>query len=95
MDFSPTPFKSMFVAIILYSLVGGLSTYVFYKWATKNQDYFVKHGMKHLKPNFLIGNTLELYLNRYPSHIFMKKIYDSYPNEKYDIADFSFPNKIL
>lgn len=73
----------MFVAIILYTWASGLFVYVFYKWATQNQDYFVKHGMKHLKPKFLIGNTFGYYLMRYPSHIFVDKIYNSYPNEKY------------
>lgn len=73
----------MIVGIILCTIVCGLFVYVFYKWATRNQYYFVRHKIKHLKPDFLIGNTLGLYLNRYPFHIFLHEIYNSYPNEKY------------
>lgn len=73
----------MLSELIFYGLVGGTLFYAFYKWATKNREYFVKRNLKHLNPNFLIGNTTGLFLKQYTPSNFLDKLYYSYPKEKY------------
>lgn len=57
--------------------------YAFYKWATINNNYFEKRNLKHLKPNFLFGNTIGLFMNRYRPADYINSIYNRFPNEKF------------
>lgn len=66
---------------LLLTVVVLLIIYTFYKWATKNNDFFEKRNIKHLKPIFLVGNTGGFLLNKYTAPEFSLKIYKSFPNE--------------
>lgn len=47
------PILIMFLIILLVIAL----TVAIYKWATKNNDFFLKHGVPYLKPSFLIGSS--------------------------------------
>lgn len=76
----------MWIGLLLYSFLIGTFSYVFYKWATVNKNYFVKRKLKHFEPKFLIGNLFGLFVKRHRPHEFMDSLYYRYPNEKYDIT---------
>ncbi|XP_055301643.1 probable cytochrome P450 9f2 [Sitodiplosis mosellana] len=67
---------------MFYALVGVTVLYAFYKWATANQNYFMRRNMKHLKPTFLIGNTLKFNAKRTNPVKWLNSVYYKYPNEK-------------
>ncbi|XP_055301644.1 probable cytochrome P450 9f2 [Sitodiplosis mosellana] len=71
--------NSMFYALVL---VGVMMLYIFYKWATANQNYFVQRNIKHLKPTFLLGNTAKLFTKRTSFAKWLNSVYYQYPNEK-------------
>lgn len=72
----------MITEYLFYMLVIGTLLYALYKWATANNDYFVKRKLKHLEPNFMFGNTTGLFLKRYTPADFIDSIYYRYPREK-------------
>lgn len=60
-----------------------LLLYAFYKWATINNDYFVKRGITHMKPTFLIGNNARFLLLRQQTMTeFMNELYYYNPGSK-------------
>lgn len=67
---------------LFYTVISGILFYAFYKWATVNKEYFVKRKLRHLKPIFLFGNTIGLFLKRYTPADFQDTIYYRYPKEK-------------
>lgn len=70
----------MFVEWIVYSAIT-LIAYAFYKWATVNNDYFKRRGIKAKKPLFLLGNTGGVFLTRTTAVEFAKKVYYEFPDE--------------
>lgn len=58
-----------------------LILYAFYKWATINNDYFERRNIKYMKPTFLIGNMIDVYLNKYTGAEYSYKLYKTFPNE--------------
>lgn len=76
----------MFAELVFYALICVTVSYAFYKWATMNNDYFKERNLKYLKPKFLVGNTLGLFLNRYEPFNYINKIYfrKEFKNEKYE-----------
>lgn len=70
----------MIVLLVLSSLA--VITYGIYKWATMNDDYFVKRNIAHLKPFFLVGNTGGLYMSRYRPNEFYLNLFNTFPKEK-------------
>jgi hypothetical protein len=38
--------------------------YLFYKWSTANDDYFAKKGVAFVKPTFLFGTAVNLFLRK-------------------------------
>lgn len=73
----------MWLELASYGIVSGILFYIFYKWATVNNDYFAKRHMKYLEPRFLVGNTLGLLTLQYIPLDFFDSIYYRFPNEKY------------
>lgn len=69
-----------------YTLLSGTVLYAFYKWATIHKEYFAKRNLKHLEPNFLIGNTTGLFLKQYIPYKFIDSLYYRFPKEKYVIC---------
>lgn len=45
-------------------LLLSIAIYLFYLWATVNNDFFVKRGIAHKKPVVMFGNMWELVLRR-------------------------------
>lgn len=45
-------------------LLFSFAIYLFYIWATVNNDFFVKRGIAYKKPVFMFGNMWELVLRR-------------------------------
>uniref|UniRef100_A0A1A9WIC5 Cytochrome P450 n=1 Tax=Glossina brevipalpis TaxID=37001 RepID=A0A1A9WIC5_9MUSC len=41
-----------------------LIIYLFYRWATANNDFFLKRGLPHKKPKILFGNMWDMVLRR-------------------------------
>lgn len=54
-----------------------------YRWATKNNDYFIKRGIPALKPTLIFGNSAEFFTKQIDLIDFVKKLYNDFPNEKY------------
>lgn len=77
--------KMFEVESILLLSAFGLLALMFYKWATQNSDFFVKRGVKHLKPTLIFGNTAEFFFQRIGIYEFVDKLYNSFPSEKYII----------
>lgn len=77
----------MWSDFVFYAVFCGTAFYAFYKWATVNNEYFLKRNLKHLEPRFLIGNIFGLFLKRYTPPDFMDSIYYRFPREKYEICD--------
>lgn len=70
------------IAELLYISGLGLIAYAFYKWATQNDQYFVKRGIPHMKPRFLLGNTGTLFLKLHSAPEYITEIYRGFPSEK-------------
>lgn len=72
----------MIATLLLFGPVTVATLYLLYKWITLNHDYFVKRNLPHLEPQFLIGNLVGLFANRYNPMEFFKDIYDKFPGAK-------------
>lgn len=72
--------QNMLGEVLLFAAVS-LIAFAFYKWATLNNDYFLKRNLKYLKPKFLVGNTGGLFLNKYTAPEFAQKLYKAFPDE--------------
>lgn len=72
----------MYSELVFWCVLLVIVFYKFYKWATVENDYFKKKLLKHLKPNFLVGNTIGLFLKQYNPVDFFDSMYYRYPNEK-------------
>lgn len=59
-----------------------LLCYAIYKWVKKNDDYFIKRNILHLRPSFLFGNTGKFFLKLVRPTEFFQYMYYSFPNEK-------------
>lgn len=62
--------------------------YFIYKWITKNNKYFDKFDVKHLKPYFLLGNSGALFLGGYRADEYFKMIHNTFPTEKYKFYSY-------
>lgn len=72
----------MLSTILLFVGIG-LFGWAFYKWATKNKDYFnVTNKLPHIKPTFLLGTTGALLLKKYRTDDFVRMLYESFPTAR-------------
>lgn len=71
------------IAEILLTTGLGLILYAFYKWATQNNDFFIKRGIKQMTPTFLFGNSGAFFSGKCDATEFAMNIYNACPNEKY------------
>ena len=55
-----------------------LAAYKFYKWATRNEDYFKQRGFAFVKPKFFFGNTA----SKMELHELVTQLYNEFPEEK-------------
>lgn len=70
------------IDLMVLSLGLSLIVYGIYKWATLNDDYFVKRNVAHLKPSFLVGNTGGLFMKQYRPNEFFQNLYNTFPSDK-------------
>lgn len=68
--------------LILYMLISVILLYMFYRWVTVHERYFVQRSMKFCSPKFLFGNTIGLFLKLYTPTDFVDSIYYRFPREK-------------
>lgn len=64
----------LFAAVCIFS-------YIFYKWAILNHDYFKKRNLKFMKPHFLVGNTGGMFTNKYTATDFSQMLYRAFPDD--------------
>ena len=72
----------MSVTLILIFVGIGAGAFAFYRWATKNNDYFAKRGLPHEKPLFLLGSTASLFFQKVDMVGFIEERFAQFPNEK-------------
>lgn len=70
----------MDIAFILVGLT--VLAYVFYKWATANNNYWLDRNVKFFKPYFLVGNMGGFMANWYTWDYFSDYLYNEFPTEK-------------
>lgn len=68
--------------IIAGVLIVGL---IFYRWITRNNDYFLKKGVAHRRPWPFFGNSLAGIFNQTEFGQFLKEYYAEFPNERYNV----------
>lgn len=68
--------------LFICSVLFGLLFQVIYKWATKNQDFFTKNGVKFPKPYFLLGNSGVFFFHKKSMGQWLSEIYGAFPKEK-------------
>lgn len=59
-----------------------LFLYAIYKWVTQNNNYFKDRNIPHLKPQFIVGNTGGLFMNKYRANEYILNMYNKFPSEK-------------
>lgn len=69
------------IETVLVSLALALFSYVFYKWASLNNDFFEKRDMKHMKPTFPFGNVLDFIFKKLTAIELAEYFYIAFPNE--------------
>lgn len=72
------------IDIILLATGIGLSLYAFYKWATKNNDFFTRRGIQQMKPTFLVGNNGAFITQKMDATEYSLSLYEAFPNERYE-----------
>ncbi|XP_031624487.1 uncharacterized protein LOC116341517 [Contarinia nasturtii] len=73
-----------------------LFIWAFYRWVTLNNEYFERRHVKHMKPNFFVGNTGGFFLQKYNAIEFSDLIYKTFPNESiYGMFDFRMPQFVV
>lgn len=69
----------MLLETCLTTVIGLL--YAFYKWATRNNDYFAKRNLKFRKPYFLIGNNGFMFTKKNTAAGISQMLYNEFPEE--------------
>lgn len=71
----------MLSTIILFT---GLAfvLHALYRWATKNNDYFLRRGLKYTDSNYGFGQLFGFLMGRYSQIEFAEWLYTRFPGEK-------------
>lgn len=72
----------MFSIILLLSAIA-LVAFAFFKWATLNNDYFLKKGVSFRKPAFLFGNATNILFKKLALVDYVNWHYNQFPDKKY------------
>ena len=59
-----------------------LAAYLFYKWATSNNDFFKKKRIPFVKPVFLLGSSAHMFIKKSSLPDLVQKLYDDFKDEK-------------
>ncbi|KAL9922238.1 putative cytochrome P450 9f2 [Glossina fuscipes fuscipes] len=68
-----------------------LIIYLFHRWATANNDFFLKRGIPHKKPKILFGNMWNLVLKRKSLVDIIVDLYNEHDGSVYGIFDSRQP----
>ncbi|KAL9896717.1 putative cytochrome P450 9f2 isoform 1-T1 [Glossina fuscipes fuscipes] len=68
-------------------LLFSFAIYLFYIWATVNNDFFVKRGIAYKKPVFMFGNMWELVLRRKSIIDIVVDLYSEHDGQVYGFFD--------
>lgn len=68
--------------LILIAVVAILSAILFYKWGTKNYDYFTKKGIPFSKPTFLVGSSGGFIMRKYSLPTYLVMHYEQFSQHK-------------
>lgn len=71
----------MLSTLILFSGIA-LIVHALYRWATKNNDYFLKRGLKYMDSNYGIGQMVGFIMGRYTQWGYVEWLYKQFPGEK-------------
>lgn len=69
-------------SIILLLIAVSLLGYAFYKWATLNNDYFLRKGVSFRKPTFLFGNSANILLKKLALVDYVNWHYNQFPDKR-------------
>ena len=56
--------------------------YLFYKWATANNDYFKNKGVPYAEPTFLLGSNGNMFLQKRSLPEIVMKMYNDRKSER-------------
>lgn len=70
------------LSLILFAACLGAILYVFYKWATKNNDYFKIRGIPAKEPSLFFGNTAALFLKKNQLIDTITELYEAFPKDR-------------
>ena len=60
--------------------------YLFYKWATANNDYFKIKGVPYAEPTFLLGSNGNMFLQKRSLPVIVMKMYNDRKSERLDLV---------
>lgn len=80
------PFDSeeVIMAFLIYAVILIL-TYIFYKWVTKDHDYFEKKGVKFMKSFPILGSSQNLIRSKRSFPEAILNWYNTFTDEKWEI----------
>lgn len=70
------------IGLIICGVLFGLLFQVFYKYITKNKNFFTKNGIKFPKPYLLFGNSGDFIIRKKNVGQFLSETYAAFPAEK-------------
>lgn len=59
-----------------------------YTWINNKSTYFKIRNIPSIKPNLFLGETVEILLQRCTPQDFALKLYNSFPDARYNIKNF-------
>lgn len=68
--------------ILLILVAIALFGYAFFKWATKNDNYFKDRNFAFVKPKFLFGTLGAFMMKQQTAHEFSDSLYNVHPTKK-------------
>lgn len=69
------------IALLLLA-IGVALLYIFYRWATVNNEYFKQRNIPNIPPTLLLGNTGAFLFARYRPNEYVQKLYNAFPDHK-------------
>ncbi|KAJ6636759.1 putative cytochrome P450 9f2 [Pseudolycoriella hygida] len=85
----------MFDVLLLLTAVS-LFAYAFYKWVTKNYNYFKDRNLAFITPKFLVGNFGAFLTKQLTAQEFSDYLYNAHPTKKlYGIFSFRQPALVV
>ncbi|XP_037036008.1 cytochrome P450 9e2-like [Bradysia coprophila] len=77
---------------MLFLIISAVALFLFYKYLSKDHDFFKKSGLKAMNPFLLLGNTGSLLMKRLSMGNSILFMYNAFPNEKINgFFDFLSP----